>query len=388
VTTLGQPLPSGAPSGTAPLSAVHDEMLAAVLGHHGLERVASLATAALGGGRVVIVVPAAEIAVAWPDRGGPAVARLAAYVARRLRGQPAQVPDGLVKERAVTMDGDAVGLVLLLGEDPARPDADDVLHLAATAVVVGMALGAGAEARRDIAAALVGDLLEHPGELSPPDVLLRARRAGADLSRGAVGCFAAGGLRAEAAIREEFPNALVRRDGRHVHALLAPRDNDPDGRKTMRAALRLAERLEGAALSPYEPYLSNLGRALREARLAAAARKAGAGHPARANSGIYRLLLRIASEHPDELRRYCAETVDPIEAYDAANRTQLLATVRTFLDHDGSISAAAATMCTHRHTIGYRLARIRELTGLDLTRTADREQVGVGLKASALLRGI
>ena len=43
-------------------------------------------------------------------------------------------------------------------------------------------------------------------------------------------------------------------------------------------------------------------------------------------------------------------------------------------------------MFVHRHTIGYRLDRVRELTGLDATRTQDRERLGLGIKAAALLR--
>ena len=40
---------------------------------------------------------------------------------------------------------------------------------------------------------------------------------------------------------------------------------------------------------------------------------------------------------------------------------------------------------THRHTIRYRLERVKELTGLDVNSTDGRERLGLGLKAMRVL---
>jgi sugar diacid utilization regulator len=47
--------------------------------------------------------------------------------------------------------------------------------------------------------------------------------------------------------------------------------------------------------------------------------------------------------------------------------------------------ATAAAVYAHRHTVAYRLDRVRDLTGLDPSRTEDREQLGLGLKAHQVL---
>jgi DNA-binding PucR family transcriptional regulator len=42
-------------------------------------------------------------------------------------------------------------------------------------------------------------------------------------------------------------------------------------------------------------------------------------------------------------------------------------------------------MYAHRHTIRYRLDRVRELTGLDPAATTDRERLVLGLRARRVL---
>ena len=65
--------------------------------------------------------------------------------------------------------------------------------------------------------------------------------------------------------------------------------------------------------------------------------------------------------------------------------TQLVNTVETYLDEDGSVTPTAERLFTHRHTVRYRLERVKEVTGLDLTSTEGREKVGLGLKAMRVL---
>ena len=103
------------------------------------------------------------------------------------------------------------------------------------------------------------------------------------------------------------------------------------------------------------------------------------------DSGSYRLLLPALSEDPDELRRFYAETVLPLVEYDEQYATELVTTVEAFLDSDGAVSAAAERLFTHRHTVRYRLDRVRELSGHDLGSTEGREQLSLGLKAMRVL---
>ena len=102
-------------------------------------------------------------------------------------------------------------------------------------------------------------------------------------------------------------------------------------------------------------------------------------------TGAYRLLLPAMSENPDELRRFHDETVAPLVAYDEQYDTELVRTLETFLDVDASVAKTAERLFTHRHTIRYRLERVRELTGLDVSSTDGRESLGLGLKAMRVL---
>jgi sugar diacid utilization regulator len=130
-----------------------------------------------------------------------------------------------------------------------------------------------------------------------------------------------------------------------------------------------------------------LDRAGNEALLAAnvAEGDAEAGVLAFEETGAYRLLLPAMSEDPAELQRFYAETVEPLVVYDEQYATDLVQTVEAFLDADGNVAGTAAKLFTHRHTIRYRLERVRELSGLDVGSTDGREKLSLGLKAMRVL---
>lgn len=124
-------------------------------------------------------------------------------------------------------------------------------------------------------------------------------------------------------------------------------------------------------------------RAAREARLALNVGEAEGRSPiAFEDTGAYRLLLGTTS---DELQNFYSETVEPLVAYDEQYETDLVATVETYLDSDANVPATAKKMFTHRHTIRYRLERIRDLSGHDATATEGRERLGLGIKAMRVL---
>ena len=103
------------------------------------------------------------------------------------------------------------------------------------------------------------------------------------------------------------------------------------------------------------------------------------------DTGAYRLLLPAMSEDPAELQRFYAETVEPLVAYDEQYDSDLVQTLETFLDADGNVAGTAQRLFTHRHTVRYRLERVRELCGLDVGSTDGREKLGLGLKAMRVL---
>jgi len=102
-------------------------------------------------------------------------------------------------------------------------------------------------------------------------------------------------------------------------------------------------------------------------------------------TGAYRLLLSSMTDNPVELRSFHEETVAPLLAYDEQYETELVRTLETFLEENGNVAQTAQRLFTHRHTIRYRLERVKELTQLDVSSTDGRERLGLGLKAMRVL---
>jgi DNA-binding PucR family transcriptional regulator len=132
---------------------------------------------------------------------------------------------------------------------------------------------------------------------------------------------------------------------------------------------------------------ADLPRAAGEALLAANVAQGGSEEVALAfeQTGAYRLLLSAMSENPSELQRFYSETVEPLLAYDEQYETELVRTLATFLEADGNVAGTAQRLFTHRHTIYYRLERVRELSGLDVSSSDGREKLSLGLKAMRVL---
>jgi sugar diacid utilization regulator len=132
---------------------------------------------------------------------------------------------------------------------------------------------------------------------------------------------------------------------------------------------------------------ADLRRAGGEALLAAnvAEGEAQEGVLAFEQTGAYRLLLGSMTENPAELQRFYSETVEPLVAYDEQYETELLQTLERFLEADGNVAGTAQRLFTHRHTVYYRLERVRELTGLDVSSSDGREKLSLGLKAMRVL---
>lgn len=239
------------------------------------------------------------------------------------------------------------------------------------------------------------------------DLLARAAELGADLAAGGGVVIARahpqaaqpGGWRARAmtlalrGARSASPGAMAAdRGGEPAEiAVIVPATDEETLARAARAARReLEEGLPGFTVtvshSRRAPDPADLHRAGNEAKLAANVGAAeGADLLAFEDTGAYRLLLSAMSEDPSELDRFYAETIEPLAAYDEQYETELVATLEAFLEQDGNVAATAQRMYTHRHTIRYRLERVRELSGHDVGSTGGREKLGLGLKAMRVL---
>jgi sugar diacid utilization regulator len=403
----GQPLPEDGPETTGEgalmqrLRAAHMAMLDGVLAGNGLQRVAEV-TASSAGASVAIVVPRID-AVALAPAGGPeaeTLPDLRRYAADRVKQRPVPVPDGVVAEVPIAAGDEVIGTVLLLGDAGVElaPETHEFLHLAALASLTEAAIE---DAREEVEQNLRSSFLEELRsrvELDPAEVVQRARRLGCDIARGAVVLCAE--LTAErprhvvATVSGEYPGALAQHlDGR-VYALLpalgeGEGEDEGDATATLDAARRLAERLQRhgtVALSSFYSDPAELRRAIDEAELVLEVlRQSDEPIAQDIGSGTYRLLFRVMASHPEEVRAFFDDTVAPIVRYDEQYATDLVGTLESYLDHNCNMNATAATIYAHRHTVAYRLERVRELTGLDPMQSEDRERLGLGLKAYRII---
>jgi DNA-binding PucR family transcriptional regulator len=105
----------------------------------------------------------------------------------------------------------------------------------------------------------------------------------------------------------------------------------------------------------------------------------------RAHEETYRLLVGVMIRNPDELTLLRSSTIAELERYDELHDTELLATLEAFLAHHGSTTETAEAMHLHRHTVGYRLARVQEVSGLSPYASEGRERLSLGLKANRIV---
>jgi DNA-binding PucR family transcriptional regulator len=370
------------------LRSVHLRMVDAVLSGEGLGRVAELAAEATGA-PVAIVIPRLGPAALSPGAQVD-VGALRRYVGDRARGRPASVPAEIGGEVPVTSGDDTIGRVLLIGE--ADGEALEFLHLAAVACLTEVAVE---EAREEVEQNLRGSFLEElrsRPDMDPAEIVRRAGRLGCDLSHGAVVLCAE--LTTDrprhvvATIAGEYPGALAQHMDDRVYAVLPAETPE----STQAAARDLAARLQRhgiVGVSSFYGDPSELSRAIQEAELVldVLRRSDGEGGPIPEDigRGTYRLLFRVLASHPEEVRSFYEDTVAPAVRYDDQYATDLVGTLEAYLDRNCNMNATAAAIYAHRHTVAYRLERVKELTGLDPMQSEDRERLGLGLKAYRII---
>ena len=373
-------------------------MIEVVLEGSGLRGVAELA-AAEARRPVAIVLPARGLAARAPDHGG--LNGLAEYGRARVADDPAPSPHPIALEEPIVAGGERVGVVLLLAgeeENGGEPLVDRRAVLRAAALAA-LAEAAVTEARHESERRLRGSLIQElrTGDVAAAEATAKAARLGCDLGRGAIALVAeVNSTRpsyAAALVESEYEGSVAELlDGR-LYAVLPARGADEAPERTLQAAARIASRLRRhgpAAVSSFYPDPGELHGAIREAELvldviASEPAIADALEGGIAASGVYRLLFRALINDPDEVRSFYEDTVEPLVLYDLQYRGDLLGTLEEYLARDCNMNATARAIYAHRHTVAYRLDRVKELTGLDPMQSEDRERLGLGLKAYRII---
>ncbi|MBK5110887.1 MAG: helix-turn-helix domain-containing protein [Thermoleophilia bacterium] len=336
--------------------------------------------------------------VAFIDRSGIVLA-----VAGATREQEIRLTGGgkSIGSIALKLGDEAVGEIRYIGEAVDEGLGAVLSALAALEVERARSVEWGNEGA---VAEAVGAILD--GQLSDPDeIVRRAGEVGCDISRGGGVLMVrahAGSAQDEdwrehvlamatRTIRTAVPGSIAGTSGLDegsIVAVIVPSSEEERLLKVEEVLVReLPRSLSGLSVTVSrsravaEPV--EFERAAREAHLALNVGEAEGRSPiAFEETGSYRLLLGTTNE---ELRSFYSETVEPLVDYDEQYETDLVATVEAYLESDGNAPATAKQMFTHRHTIRYRLERIRDLSGHDATATEGRERLSLGIKAMRVL---
>jgi purine catabolism regulator len=134
------------------------------------------------------------------------------------------------------------------------------------------------------------------------------------------------------------------------------------------------------SLAPFE----QLPQAIREACYALqVCRTEGRLQAEFADLGTYQLLLSL--QDPEALQTFALSVLAPLDAYDAAHGGELLHSLRAFLERNARWESAAKELTVHRHTLRYRMRKVEELTGRDLSSARDRMEFFLAIRARDML---
>jgi PucR family transcriptional regulator, purine catabolism regulatory protein len=208
---------------------------------------------------------------------------------------------------------------------------------------------------------------------SRPDRDITATHAEGDLDR----FLADAGVGALVASRERLLCAVVdARDGLDPVALAAQ----------AREALQPEHGDLRAAASRPAP-VGSLRRSFHEARCAleAVALANGSTPPVASyrDLGAFQLILSLQDD--DALRLYCDSVLGPLEDASGEYGDELIRSLEAYIEQNGQWEKAARELYCHRHTLRYRIRRVEQLTGRDLSSARDRIEFWLALRARELV---
>jgi purine catabolism regulator len=199
------------------------------------------------------------------------------------------------------------------------------------------------------------------------------------------------------ALRGEAVSGLVAASGRFAVALLPGFLDDELFELSERAVARTGELLgarPGAGVGRAVP-AGRARQAYHEARCALEARALGGGGTNGVNGsgptsvatyrdlGSFQLLLSL--QDSDALRLFCESLLGPIEHGEGHYGGELMRSLEAFIECNGQWESAARRLYCHRHTLRYRIRKIEELTGRDLSSARDRIEFWLALRGREIV---
>ncbi len=99
---------------------------------------------------------------------------------------------------------------------------------------------------------------------------------------------------------------------------------------------------------------------------------------------VYRLLFQL--EGDPELEAFCREALGPLLTYEGGG--DLLETLEAYCERLGNLSQTAEKLFIHRNSLLYRMERISQIAGLDMTNPDTRLAVHLALKVRKMLHPV
>jgi DNA-binding PucR family transcriptional regulator len=125
-------------------------------------------------------------------------------------------------------------------------------------------------------------------------------------------------------------------------------------------------RFRGAAVSKVARRIKDYAEAHRELRaLLEATRVLGDGRPRVVLATELGVLRLVVAGSGGESRQFAEELLGPLMRYDEETQSELLPTLRGYLDCGAQVRATARALAVHENTIRYRLTRIAEVSAID-----------------------
>jgi purine catabolism regulator len=100
--------------------------------------------------------------------------------------------------------------------------------------------------------------------------------------------------------------------------------------------------------------------------------------------GSFQLLLSLQED--DALRLFCDSILGPIESSEGAYGGELMRSLEAFIEENGQWERAAKRLYCHRHTLRYRIRKVEDLTGRDLSTARDRIEFWLALRGREIAR--
>ena len=98
--------------------------------------------------------------------------------------------------------------------------------------------------------------------------------------------------------------------------------------------------------------------------------------------GAFQLLLSLQDD--EALRLYCDSVLGPLEG-EKQYGEELIRSLEAFIEQNGQWERAARKLYCHRHTLRYRIRRVEDLTGRDLSNARDRIEFWLALRGRELV---